>query len=90
MPLAIVRSKSLILCGPRDKGAGIRQIPDLTDGAVMALLTPCRGLIKGMLRITRGGEDVKDSDRLMDRGRRIARETLGSEYSWEGWEDGGS
>ena len=37
MLLAIVRSNSLLLCGPHDKGARIRQRPDLTDGAVMAI-----------------------------------------------------
>ena len=42
MLLAIVRSNSLILCGPRDKGARIWQRPELTDGAVMALLAPWR------------------------------------------------
>ena len=41
--LAIVRSNSLILCGPRDKGARIWKQPDLTDGAVMSLLAPWRG-----------------------------------------------
>ena len=43
MSLAIVRSNSLLLRGPRDKGARIRHQPDLTDGAVMALLAPWRG-----------------------------------------------
>ena len=43
MTLAIVRSNSLILRGPRYKGAHIRQQPDLTDGVVMALLAPWRG-----------------------------------------------
>ena len=43
MSLAIVRSNSLLLRGPHDKGARIRQIPELTDGAVMSLLTPWRG-----------------------------------------------
>ena len=43
MSLAIVRSNSLLLRGPRDKGARIRQQPELTDGAVMALLAPWRG-----------------------------------------------
>ena len=38
MSLAIVGSNSLLLRGPRNKGACIRQRPDLTDGAVMALL----------------------------------------------------
>ena len=43
MSLAIVRSNSLILHGPCDKGARIRQQPELTDGAVMVLLAPWRG-----------------------------------------------
>ena len=43
MSLAIVRSTILLLHGPQDKGALIRQQPDLTDGAVMALLAPWRG-----------------------------------------------
>ena len=43
MLLAIVRSNSLLLRGPRDKGVRIRQQPELTDGAVMALLAPWRG-----------------------------------------------
>ena len=40
MSLAIVRSNSLIIRGPQDKGARILQQPKLMDGAVMALLTP--------------------------------------------------
>ena len=43
MSLAIVRSNSLLLHGPRYKGARIRQLPELTDGAVMALIVPWRG-----------------------------------------------
>ena len=43
MSLAIVRSNSLILHGPHEKGTCIRQQPDLTDGSVMALLAPWRG-----------------------------------------------
>ena len=43
MSLAIVRSNSVLLCGPRDKGARIRQLPELTDGAVIVLLAPCWG-----------------------------------------------
>ena len=31
-----------------------------------------------------GGEEVKELDRVMDSTRRIARETWGLEYSWEG------
>ena len=43
MSLAIVRSNSLLLHGPRNKGVRIRQQPELTDGAVMALLAPWCG-----------------------------------------------
>ena len=43
MPLAILRSNRLFLRDPRDKGVRIRQRPDLTDEAVMALLEPWRG-----------------------------------------------
>ena len=41
--LAIVRSNSLLIHGPRDKGARIWKRPDLMDGAVMALLATWRG-----------------------------------------------
>ena len=40
MSLEIVRSNSLLLSGSHDKGARIRQRPELKDGAVMALLAP--------------------------------------------------
>ena len=43
MSLSILRSNSLLLRGPRDKGARIRQRPELMDGAVMALLAPWGG-----------------------------------------------
>ena len=43
MSLAIVRSNSLLLRGLHEKGACIWQRPELTDGAVMSLLTPWRG-----------------------------------------------
>ena len=43
MSLAIVRSNSLLLRGPHDKGERIWQRPALTDGAVMALLAPWSG-----------------------------------------------
>ena len=43
MSLAIVRSNSLILRGPHNKGTHIRQRSELTDGAVMELLVPWRG-----------------------------------------------
>ena len=43
MSLAIVRSNSLLLCGPLNKGARIWQRPELTDGVVMVLLAPWRG-----------------------------------------------
>ena len=40
---AIVRSNSLLLRGPREKGARIQQQPELTNGVVKALLAPWRG-----------------------------------------------
>ena len=43
MSLAIVRCNILLLCGPCDKGAHIRQRPEMTDGAVMALIAPWQG-----------------------------------------------
>ena len=43
MSLAIVRSNSLLLRGPCDKGMRIRNLPELTDLAVMALIAPWRG-----------------------------------------------
>ena len=43
MSLEIVISNSLLLCGPRDKGARIRKRTELTDGAVMPLLAPWCG-----------------------------------------------
>ena len=38
MSLEIVRSNSLLLRAPHDKGACIRQQPELKNGTVMALL----------------------------------------------------
>ena len=43
MSLAIVRSNSLILRGPHDKGERIRHQHELVDGVVMALLAPWSG-----------------------------------------------
>ena len=43
MSLAIVRSNSLLLRGPREKVARICHQPEMMDVAVMALLTPWRG-----------------------------------------------
>ena len=43
MSLAIVRSNSLLLRGPREKGACIWQQLELRDGLVMSLLAPWRG-----------------------------------------------
>ena len=40
MSLEIVRSNSLLLRGPREKGARIWKRPELTDGSVIALLAP--------------------------------------------------
>ena len=41
--LAIVRSNSLLLRGPHNKGARIWQRQELADGAVMPQLAPWRG-----------------------------------------------
>ena len=41
--LEIVRSNSLLLRCPREKGARIWQQPELTDGSVKALLVPWGG-----------------------------------------------
>ena len=38
MSLAIVRSNSLLICGPCEKCERIWQRPELTDGALMSLL----------------------------------------------------
>ena len=43
MSLEILRTNSLLLRGHHKKGAHIRQRPELTVGAVMALLAPWRG-----------------------------------------------
>ena len=43
MSLAIVRSNSLLLRVPHEKGSRIWQQPELTDGAVMSLLAPWCG-----------------------------------------------
>ena len=43
MSLVIVRSNILLLFSLRDKGLHIRKRPELTDGAMMALLAPWRG-----------------------------------------------
>ena len=79
MLLAIVRSNSLLLHGPHNRGARIWQRPELTDGVVMALLAPWRGLIGGKIR---------DEDREMGSCRRIARERSESVYSWDREGDG--
>ena len=44
MSLKIVRYNSLLLRVPHDKGARILKQPELTDGAVIALLDPWLGL----------------------------------------------
>ena len=43
MSLYIVRSNNLLLRGPRDKEAQIRQRPEMTDATVMALIAPWQG-----------------------------------------------
>ena len=59
MSIVIVRSNNLILHDPRNKGSRIRQQPDMTDGAVMALLAPWQGLIKGRPQGTMGYDEAK-------------------------------
>ena len=54
MSLAIVRSNSLILCRPRDKGVCIQKQPELKDGAVMVMLTHWQDKIKGRPQGTTG------------------------------------
>ena len=76
MLLAIVRSNSLLLCGPHDKGACIWKWSDLTDGAVMALIAPWRGTGK-MSR-----DKVRDTGQGTSGSRRIARNILESAYIW--------
>ena len=41
--VVLVRSSTILLQGARDKEAYIHQIPDLTDGVVMALIALGRG-----------------------------------------------
>ena len=43
MSPTIVKSNSLLLCGPQDKEARISQRPELKNGVVMALIVPWRG-----------------------------------------------
>ena len=54
MSLAIVRSNSLPLCGPRNKGGRIRKRPELTGGAVMSLIALWMGLTEGRHPGTKG------------------------------------
>ena len=43
MSLSILRSNTLLLCGSHVKGVRIWQQPEMTNGAVMALLMPWCG-----------------------------------------------
>ena len=47
MSLAIVRSNSLILFSPQDKGGRIPQQLELTDGELVALIAPLREELGG-------------------------------------------
>ena len=60
MSLAIVRSNRLLIRGPQDKGARIRKGPDMTDGAVMALLAPWRGPTEGISKGMLGGDESRN------------------------------
>ena len=65
MSLAIVRSNRLLLRGPHEKGAQIRQQPKLMDGLVITLLAPWRGWILG----DRMGRTGRDDGRKVVEGR---------------------
>ena len=54
MSITIVKSKSLLLRGPRDKDACIWQQPDLLYGSVMEIIAPLRGY--------RAGRQTKTTD----------------------------
>ena len=54
MSLSIVKSSSLLFRSPHDKGARIQKQPELTDGAVIALLAPWYCYIEEILRGTMG------------------------------------
>ena len=71
---------SLLLCGPRDKGARIQQQPELTDGLVMALLVPWRGYIEGIFKGKVERDEVKNLKMVLESSQRIARES--SEFSY--------
>ena len=83
MSLAIVRSNSLLFCGPCDKVARIWQQPELMYGAVMALLAPCRVYTKGILKGRKGRDEVKNRDEVTESIWCIARETLESAFIWD-------
>ena len=83
MSLAIVRSNSLLLCGPQDKEASICRRPELMDGVVMAMLAPWRGYIKRRHPGMTGKYEVKDLVTVMAIGRHIAREIYELSYIWE-------
>ena len=85
MSLAIVRSNSLLLHGPCEKGACIWQQPELTDGGgdgtSRALAWVNLGETERMGGRRRGqglGHGAESSER-------ISRESSESEYSWD-WE----
>ena len=60
MSLAVVRSNSLLLRVPHDKGTRIWLQPELTDGAVMALLAPWRGPTEGISKGMLGGDESRN------------------------------
>ena len=61
MSLAIARSKTLLIQGAMDKEAYIRQIIDLADGEVMALIAPWRGY--GSQRLDSGRVESRVANR---------------------------
>ena len=60
MSLAIARSKTLLIQGAMDKEAYIRQIIDLADGEVMALIALWRGHTSQ--RLEKGRVEIRAAD----------------------------
>ena len=57
----------MLLRGPCDKGARIWQRPELTEGAVMALLAPWRGRIQGRTTRRTSGEEFRNVKMVQSR-----------------------
>ena len=80
--LAIVRSNNLILRCPWDKGVRIWKRPELTDGAVKALIAPWQGYTARILTGKTGRDEFQGVGYGEGYNRSIARETSESAYNW--------